>query len=173
GRTDAHELGALVQLINGLASAVAHPGAQPSHQLIHQVRQDALVGYAAFDAFGNQFASAVLRVAVRRPLRHRAHRPHAAVTFERASLIENRFTGTLLGARQQAADHHAIRARGDGLGDVARIFDAAVGDHGDARTGGRLGTLRDSRDLRHARATHHARGADGAGPDADLDPVDA
>ena len=62
---------------------------------------------------------------------------------------------------------------GDGLGDVAGILDAAVGDHRHAGSLGRARSFQDGRDLRHARAGHHARGADRARADADFDAVDA
>jgi hypothetical protein len=71
------------------------------------------------------------------------------------------------------ADHHGRRAGGERLDDVARVLDAAVGDHrhaGPARAGR---TQSSTRDLGHADAGDHARGADRARADADLDTASA
>ena len=64
-------------------------------------------------------------------------------------------------------------AGGDGLGDIAGVLDAAVGDDRNAAFAARAKGLGDGGDLRHAGAGDHARGADRAGPDADLDRVGA
>ena len=130
---------------------------------------------AAFDALRHQFAAAggFLRVAVGRALRHRAHGTHAAIALESAALVKNGLARTFFGARQQAADHHAIGAGRDGLGDVARKFDAAVGDQRDSAASRRLGAFGNRGDLRNAGAADHARGADRSRPDANLDAVDA
>ena len=74
---------------------------------------------------------------------------------------------------KQAADHDAGGAGRQGLGDVARELDAAVGDDGDARLVRLLAAVHDRRDLRDARAGYDPGGADGAGPDADLDRIGA
>ena len=67
----------------------------------------------------------------------------------------------------------AVGARRDGLGDVAGKLDAAVGDQRDAGAARGARAFGDRGDLRHARAADHARGADRARPDADLDAVHA
>ena len=64
-------------------------------------------------------------------------------------------------------------AGGERLGEVAGIFDAAVGDDRDARLLRRLDRRHDRRELRHADAGDDARGADRARADADLDRVGA
>ena len=63
------------------------------------------------------------------------------------------------------------RAGRDRLGDVAGILDAAVGDDRDVAVAHGACGLGDRRDLRHACAGNDARGADRAGPNADLDAV--
>ncbi len=73
----------------------------------------------------------VLEVAFAGPLRHRGQRSHAAIGLERPALVQNRFAGAFFRPSQQRADHHAVRARGDRLGDVAGVLDAAVGDDRD------------------------------------------
>ena len=73
-----------------------------------------------------------LCVPVGTALRHCAHRAHAAVGLESTALVEDGFAGALFGAGEQAADHDAVGAGRDGLGDVARILDAAVGDERNA-----------------------------------------
>src|SRR5574340_917708 len=95
----------------------------------------ALVGHTALHPFGNQLLGAffgVLKVAIRGPLLHGAERAHAAVGFVGTSLEQFDFARRLFGTCQQTAEHDAVGARGQRLGDVAGIADAAVGDHADA-----------------------------------------
>ena len=119
-------------------------------------------------------SSAILEVAVGAALLHGAERAHAAIALVRAALVELDLAGRLLGAREQAAEHHARRAGGDRLGDVAGIADAAVGDERDVRCSpAPSSAFWIGRDLRHADAGDDARRADRAGTDADLDRVGA
>ena len=78
-----------------------------------------------------------LEVAVGAAVGHRAERAHAAVDLVRAALVEDDLAGRLVGAGEERADHHASRAGGERLGDVARVLDAAVGDDRDAVRGAR------------------------------------
>ena len=64
---------------------------------------------------GTSLPLGFLRVAIGTALRHRAQRAHAAIALERAALIEDRLAGAFFGAGEQAADHDAVRAGGDGL----------------------------------------------------------
>src|SRR5258708_36489787 len=64
-----------------------------------------------------------------------------------------------------------MRAGCDGLGDVARIAHAAVGDERHAELLQRFGDVLDGGDLRHADARDDARRADRSWADADLDAV--
>ena len=64
-----------------------------------------------------------------------------------------------------------MRPGREGLGDVAGIADAAVGDDRHAAAGDALGRLVDRRDLRHADAGDDPRRADRPRPDAHLDRV--
>ena len=57
---------------------------------------------------------------------------------------------------------------GDGLGHVAGVADATIGDNRYPALFGDGGRLLNSRDLRHANAGNHPRSADRAGPNADL-----
>ena len=118
------------------APGVAHRRAQSAHQLVDHVHERALVRHAALDAFGHELLRGgdrilgleILEVAVRAALLHRAERAHAAVALVRAALVELDLAGRLVGAGEQAAEHHAGRAGGDRLRDVAGVADAAVGD---------------------------------------------
>ena len=107
------------------------------------------------------------------PLGHRAERPHAPVGLVGAALVQLDFAGRLFRAGKQAADHGAVGAGGDRLGEIAGIADAAVGDQRHAGALERRGHVSHGRDLRHAHAGHDARGADRARADADLDAVRA
>ena len=114
-----------------------------------------------------------LEVALARSLAHGGQRTHAAIALEAASLVEDGLAGALVHAGKQRADHDRACAGGDGLGNFAGVLDASVGDHWNAAFAGGAVGLGNGRDLRHARAGNHARGANGAGPDAHLDRVRA
>src|SRR5260221_143875 len=83
----------------GVQTAVAHPGPQSTDQLINQFGQRPFIRHAALDAFRHQLSAGVLRIAIRRSLRHCAQRSHSAIALEGAALIENRFSRTLFGSR--------------------------------------------------------------------------
>ena len=108
-----------------------------------------------------------------RSLLHRAERAHAAIALVRAALVQLDFARRFFGAGEHAADHHAVRAGGERLGDVAGVADAAIGDQGRAAVADRFGDHADRRDLRHADTGDDARGADRTGTDADLDRIRA
>src|SRR6266478_5736544 len=176
GGSDAHEFAALGEGFQVFGADVAHAAAQAADELIGEGSQGAFVRDAAFDAFRDRLAALdfiFLGVAVGGAFFHGGGRAHAAVGLERAALVENRFAGSFFGAGEEAADHDAGGAGSDGLGNVAGKFDAAVGDDGNA------GALRGARgfhaggDLRDTGASDDARGADGAGPHADFQAVDA
>jgi len=67
----------------------------------------------------------------------------------------------------------AFGAGSERLGEIAGIFDAAVGDHRDALFLRRLDRIHDGGELRHADAGNDARGADRARADANLDGIGA
>src|SRR5262249_44258701 len=72
---DAHELGLLVQLLQGLRTHIAHGGAQAAAELVQHGRRRALVRYLAFDAFGHELErvlDVLLEVAVGGSARHGA-----------------------------------------------------------------------------------------------------
>ena len=136
----------------------------------------AAIRHLPLDAFRHELhlvLHVLLEVAVGRALRHRAERAHAAIALVGAALVEEHLARALVGAGEQRADHHAVRPAGDRLGEVARIFDAAVGDDRHAGRAPGLGRFQDGGELRHADAGDDAGGADRARPDADLDRVRA
>ena len=116
---------------------------------------------------------AFLRVAIGRARLHRAERTHAAVGFECSPLVQNRFSRRFFGSSEQSAYHRHGSPGRDCLRNVAGILDAAVRDDRHAGLLRRARRFEYRRDLRHARARHHARSADRAGPDAHFEPVDA
>ena len=134
-----------------------------------------LIRHAALDALRHQLvgAFAILEVAVGRALLHRAERAHAAVAFVRTPLIELGLAGRLLGAGEQATEHHRLRASGDGLGDITRIADTAISDQRHAGAFQCRSDVLHRGDLRHADTRDDARGANAAGADADLDTIGA
>ncbi len=166
------------ELVDRRATAIAHRRAQAAHQLVDDRRQRALVRNAAFDALRHEplrraLAFGILEIAVGASLLHRAERTHAAIALVRAALVELRFAGRLLGAGEEAAEHHRRRARGQRLRDIARVADAAVGDHRNAGARDALERELDRRDLRHADAGDDARRADRPRADADFHRVRA
>ena len=158
----------LLHLLDGGAAAVAHAGAQAAGHLVDDGDHRALVGHAALDAFGHQLVGVrvaggrFLEVAVGAALLHGADRAHAAVALVAAALVQHDLARRLFGAGEHAAHHHGAGAGRDGLGDVARVADAAVGDQRHAAALQRRGHVVDRHDLRHAHAGHDARGADRA-----------
>src|SRR6202171_5633241 len=175
---DLAERGAGAQLVDVGAAAIAHRRAHATQELMHDRDHRPLVRHASLDALGDQlfrgaFAFGVLKVAVARAELHRAERAHTAVALVRASLIELDLSGGLLRAREQAPQHDAGRARGNGLRDVSRIPNTAVGDQRNVEIADALERAEYRRDLRHTDAGDDARGADRSGADAALDPVGA
>ena len=110
-------------------------GAQAAHELEDGVRQRPLVGHAALDALGHELLGVLLEVAVLAALGHGGEGTHAAIDLEGAALIDLHRARALLRAGEEAAEHHGAGAGGDGLGDVAGVLDAAVGDDGLAVAG--------------------------------------
>ena len=70
----------------------------------------------------------LLEIAVGRAARHRAERAHAAIGLVGAALVQIDLARALVGAGEQRADHRAVGAGGDRLGEIAGVADAAVGD---------------------------------------------
>ena len=173
GRRDLHELGVLLQLLNGAAAGVAHTGPQAAHELIDGVAGGSLVGDTALHALGDQLLVVLLEIAVLGAVVHGGQGAHAPVGLELTALIDLGVAGGLLTAGQQRADHDHAAAGGDGFHDVAGELHAAVGDDGHAVLGGHPGGVIDGGDLGYADAGHHAGGADGAGADAHLHAVGA
>src|SRR5689334_24582813 len=175
-RRDPHEMWLGAHVRNRRAANVTHRGAQTTGQLMHDVAQRSAIWHASFDAFRNELvgvAFVVLEITILRAFLHRAERTHATIALVRAALIKLHFAGRFFGAGEHAADQHAVRAGGERLGDVAGIADAAVGDESDVAVFQCLAHHADGRDLRHADAGDHARRADRAGTDADLDRIRA
>src|SRR5471032_1232089 len=175
GRGDAHELRLGAQLFDAVAAGVAHAAAQSADHLEDVHGQRTLVRHASFDAFRHelQIFRVGLEVAVLRTLLHGADGAHSAVRLVRAYLEENDVARGFLGAGEERADHHRVRAGRERLDDVSRVLDATVGDAGDAELHGRLHAAVDCADLRNTHAGHNPSGADGAGTYADLDGVGA
>ena len=178
GTGDAHEFRLGAHLFDGCAAGVAHGRTQAAHQLVDDRGQGALVGNTAFDAFRYQLLGAgrgVLEVAVGRALRlcHGTQRAHAAVGLVGTALEQFDFTRSLFGTGEHRTHHHAGSTGNDGLGQVTREADAAVGDQRHASAFQCSGNVGDGADLRHADTGNDTGGADRARADTDLDRVSA
>ena len=151
-----HDLGA-VEGRDVLVAAGGHRGAQAAHEVERAV---VLVGGAEQDLLQRAVLGGLHARAARQLGVEGGHAPVVAVA------------GRLVGARQRRADHHGVGAAGEGLGDVAAVAHAAVGD--DLHVLARLqhvlragrGDVGDGGGLRNADAQHAAGGARGAGADA-------
>src|SRR5688500_8809147 len=125
GAGHAHELRPRAHLGDALAAGVAHRGAQATRELVQDRDEAALVRHASFDALGHELlelARGVLEIAVGGTVApaHRAQATHAAIGLVRSALVELDVSRRLLRAGKQSADHHAVGAGNNGLGDVAR-----------------------------------------------------
>src|SRR5262245_35785932 len=126
---DADEASLALELGNRRAAAIAHAGAQASHQLMDHRGNASLVRDAPLDSLGHELvrsASAlhvefVLEVAVAAAAAHRADRAHSPIFLVRAPLEEDQFTRTLIGAREEIANHGAAGADCERLHDVPRV----------------------------------------------------
>src|SRR3972149_7580520 len=173
GRRDAHE-SRFVQLFEIGGAGIAHAGAQSPHQLQDDGFERPFVGHASFDALRDELVRSgmLLAVAVGCPGLHDAKRAHAAVGLESAALIEHEFAGAFIATGQQIAHHDGLRSGGPRLGDIARPFNAAIGDDGNPGVARRTAALADGSDLGHARPGYHAGGANRARTDAHLNGID-
>ena len=170
---DAHKLRRRAQRLNIGRAAVAHARAEAADHLVHRVGHRPAVRHTPLNTLGNELGVFLLEIAVLGALRHRSERAHAAVDLELASLEHLGLARGFLTPGEHGAEHHDAAARGERLDDIAGIFDAAVGNDGDAVLIGDLRAFHHGGDLRHADARNDARRADGAGADADLDAVRA
>src|SRR5699024_3361147 len=130
-------------------------------------------GHPALYAFGDELLLLALEVPVAAALGHGAQAAHAPVDLELPALVQLVLAGGLGAAGHHRAQHDRGAAGGQRLDDVAAVFDAAVGDDGDAVLGGLGGGVVHRGDLGHADARHHTGGADGARADAHLHAVGA
>ena len=158
------------------AAGVAHAGAQSAHQLVNDIDQRSLVRDAAFNSFRHQLvaiAHALLEIAILGAVLHGPQRTHAPVALVRPALVELDLSGRFVGARQQPADHDAVGACGNRLGDVPGKADPAVGDQRHIGPAQCPGDVADRGNLRYPDPGHHPGGTDRARADPHLDPVGA
>src|SRR6478609_5564857 len=94
---DADEAGAFAEFGEGGGTDVTHAGLEAAHELEDDVGERPFVRDAAFDAFGDEFAGAVLAVAIARAFLHGSDGTHAAVGFEPAALRLHRLAGAFAG----------------------------------------------------------------------------
>src|SRR5208283_3502221 len=156
------------------APEIAHSGAKPSNQLVHDIGNRPTVGHPSFDSFRYQllgFEHVILKIAVFASFAHGAKRPHSAVNLVAAPLVKNSLTWTFLGPCKQAADHYAVTSGGQGLNDVTAVLDSTVGNDRYPLCAGHPGALDDGTYLRNADSRHDSGRADRTGPDAYLDAV--
>ena len=168
---DADEVHAFAHVVDGLHAGVAHCGAQPSDHLVQDRSGRALIGNLAFDAFRDKlvaFADLFLEVTICRAARHCADRAHAAIAFVGASLEQEDFARCFVCACQHRTNHCAVCTCRDGLGQIARELNAAIGDDRIVGFRGFLGAIHYSGQLRNADPGNDARRADRPRSDANF-----
>src|SRR6185295_1571405 len=173
---DSHERRPRAHLFDRLAAGVAHRGPQAAGELVENLDERAFVRHATLDALRDellQLFGRILEIAILRAvrLRHRSERAHAAIRLVGRALVQLDFARRLFGASEQTANHHAVRAGDQRLGDITGEANAAVRDQRYTGAFQRSGNVRDCGDLRHADAGNDSSRADRAGTDADLDAV--
>ena len=85
-----------------------------------------------------------------------------------ASSEDDGLSGRLLHTGEERAGHDGVGTGGQGLDDIARVADTAVGDDGDTGALQGLGGHHDCGKLGHAHTCNDTGGADGTGAYADL-----
>src|SRR5207244_1854438 len=78
---------------------------------------------------------------------HCTQRAHASIRLERASLIQDRFAGTLVRSSEKRSDHDGICSRSKSLGDIARELDSTIRDQRNIRFACRTGSPKNRPDL--------------------------
>src|SRR5205823_11910705 len=155
-------------------AAIAHAAAQTAHHLEDHVGHRTAIWHAPFDPLGHELLQrhlALLEIAIRRSFFHGGETAHAANHFEASTFQQERFAGTFFGACEHRAHHHAFGAGRERLYRIARILDAAVGNHRDV--GGAADGVDDGGDLRNTDAGHDAGRTNRSWTDADFHRVDA
>src|SRR6218665_2369762 len=119
--SDLDELGLVLHVGNGGATAVAHARANAASHLEDDRDNRALVRHTTLDAFGHELVGVgvaggrFLEVAVGAALLHGTDAAHAAIALVAAALVQDDFAGCLFGAREHAAHHNGAGACGQGL----------------------------------------------------------
>src|SRR5690606_26382926 len=134
-RSDLDEFCLGTHLLDGGATAVAHRSTHPTHQLVNDGDDAALVRHAAFNTFRHEFVDVIVRIleiTVRRTVGHGAYTAHTPVRLVRAPLVQDDLAWRFFGSGEHAAHHAAGRTRGERLGNVTRITDAAIRDERNA-----------------------------------------
>src|SRR5690606_34964892 len=129
GLRDANELGFCLQLRDAGGANVAHPSAQSADELVQHSSNRSLVRYLALDTLRYEFQGILhllLEVAVSTATCHGPNRSHAAVGFVCAPFVKVGFSGALIRASQQRADHHGISSSCRIFGDIPGELYAAV-----------------------------------------------
>mmetsp|Transcript_65942 Transcript_65942/g.190243 ORF Transcript_65942/g.190243 Transcript_65942/m.190243 type:complete len:269 (-) Transcript_65942:763-1569(-) len=134
----------------------------------------ALVLNSAGDALRNLQGSGCAKVPVVGALLHRVDGPHAAVALQAGAVFcIDVLAWRLLRAGQQASAHRGASAEAQGLDDVPRARDAAIGEDRDAPRARVLRHVEDRRGLGPSTSADLLGGADGADAHADAEPIHA
>ena len=134
GVGNAHKSRLLTEFLQRLRTHIAHGSAQTACKLVEDRGNRPLVSHLSFDAFRYELqliAHFRLEIAVCRTARHGTDRPHTAIGFKRAALMQIDFAGAFFRTGQQRTSHCRDRSSGQRLGEIARKLDAAISDYRD------------------------------------------
>ena len=95
-------------------------------------------------------------------LLHSLERAHAAIALELSAVEDDGVAGAFLCSGNQRAYHHRASAGSEGLDNVTRVAQSAIGNQGYARTFECFINIVDGAELRHTHTCYHASGADAA-----------
>src|SRR3990167_1080766 len=129
GVGQANKFAAPLELAKIFRAHITQTGSEPSQHLKNNFVNWSLVWRQRFYALGHIFFLSLLSVAVSAfPNRHGAQGPHAAKALKFFASDFYNLTRCFISAGQKRAEHHGVRARGNGFGNVAGIANAAVSD---------------------------------------------
>ena len=111
-----YKLSVLLKLFNGSAAAVTHAAPQAPHKLEDGIFNRALIGNAAFNAFGNKLLCILLEVTVFASGLHGGYGAHAAVNLIFSALVKLKCSRAFIGSGKERADHYNIGTGSNGLG---------------------------------------------------------
>ena len=170
--SNSHKNSLLLALFYTERPAVGNATSNTTHKLMQHILQRPRIRNIAFHTFR------IILLGVRRLLPHAltlgnigTQASHASEDFHQLSVLVKDFRRGLFTAADQAAEHHTVGARGQGLAHVATEAVAAIRNQGHVMLLTHFGDVKERSELRHARTGHNTRDADAAIANAAADAI--